>query len=556
MKNLKKAFLPLLGMGLLASCSNDNFDDPQVPAGQEGDMYLTLNIRNLNTRTATPNQGKEEGQDVENTITSGLIILTHTDNNVVAAAEINNTEIKGIPGKYAASFKMVRQTLLTDLGNETSKEYRIWVIANPTSDMVAYYTDPTTATKGIQKTFELTTTDAADKYWSNNNFLMTNADFSSQTINKEDIAPGKHSTESDALNLGEVTVQRAMSRLDLATEAKYTVFNSTNNNSSLADVANVTVTIDGVALVNEATVANMFKEVGDKHDTYNENTSVADTYSFFRKETASNWVFSPTQTSYLNPLFSNNTQVDLSTLNYTTVSTITSPDAADWSKGESDTSAPADNYFIWRYAMENTIYDAADPVAAQKNGVTTGVVFRAKMTGTPFTNANGKEVYVYNNRIIGDMTALQQYTYENATSTDPATQNWQKQVALRYADAKNAATTDGVLDNDKLKEELVKANFAIYEADDDGNYYCYYIYWNRHNDNGNNNLMGIMEFATVRNNVYKLAVKSIRTLGHPGKPGNDPDPTDPEDPDETDDLWGEVTCIVLPWEVRINNIEF
>lgn len=547
MKNLKKAFLPLLGMGLLASCSNDNFDDPQVPAGQEGDMYLTLNIRNLNTRTATPNQGKEEGQDVENTITSGLIILTHTDNKVVAAAEINNTEIKGVPGKYAASFKMVRQTLLNDLGSDASKQYRIWVIANPTPDMVTYYTGTTATSKDIQQTFELKSTDDANKYWVSNKFLMSNANFSSQTINKDDIAPGKHTTETDALNLGEVTVQRAMSRLDLATGEKYTIFNSTNNNSTLADAASVTVTIDGVALVNEATVANMFKEVGDKHNAYNEDASVADSYSFFRQETTTNWVFSPTQTSYLNPLFSNNTQVDLSTLNYTSVSTITSPDAAEWSKGENDQSEIAENYFIWRYTMENTIFG----VDAQKNGISTGIVFRAEMSGTPFTNAAGQDVYVYNNKVIGSYETLKTYSYNASNDA------WANQVALRYADALAKATTDDQVDMTTLNAELVKANFVIYSADQTTNkYYCYYIYWNRHNDNGNNNLMGVMEFATVRNNVYKLAVKSIRTLGHPGKPGNDPDPTDPEDPDETDDLWGEVTCIVLPWEVRINNIEF
>lgn len=87
-------------------------------------------------------------------------------------------------------------------------------------------------------------------------------------------------------------------------------------------------------------------------------------------------------------------------------------------------------------------------------------------------------------------------------------------------------------------------------------YYCYYFYWNRHNDNGNNSKMGQMEFATVRNNVYKLQVTKIGELGHPRKPDNDPDPVDPEDPDEEDKVYMDVKVEVLPWVVRVNDIEF
>ena len=45
--------------------------------------------------------------------------------------------------------------------------------------------------------------------------------------------------------------------------------------------------------------------------------------------------------------------------------------------------------------------------------------------------------------------------------------------------------------------------------------------------------MGVMEFATVRNNVYKLSVNKITEFGHPGDPDDDPDPEDPGDPDES-----------------------
>lgn len=109
------------------------------------------------------------------------------------------------------------------------------------------------------------------------------------------------------------------------------------------------------------------------------------------------------------------------------------------------------------------------------------------------------------------------------------------------------------------------SNFTIYESSfedtdqekgEGWGYYCYYFYWNRHNDNGLNGKMGPMEFAIVRNNVYKLSVKSIARLGHPRNPDNDPDPFTPDEPDEDPRVYLNVDLKVLPWVVRTNTIEF
>ncbi|MDE5761385.1 MAG: fimbria major subunit, partial [Bacteroides sp.] len=56
--------------------------------------------------------------------------------------------------------------------------------------------------------------------------------------------------------------------------------------------------------------------------------------------------------------------------------------------------------------------------------------------------------------------------------------------------------------------------------------------------------------------VYKLAVLNIKKLGHPRVTENDPDPVTPETPDEKDEVYLDVKVEVLPWVVRINNIEF
>ena len=109
-------------------------------------------------------------------------------------------------------------------------------------------------------------------------------------------------------------------------------------------------------------------------------------------------------------------------------------------------------------------------------------------------------------------------------------------------------------------DDYAAAGFTGYNPDKkDGKYYAYYYYWNRHNDNGDNAEMGPMEFAVVRNNVYKLCVDKIAKFGHPDPtdPKNpDPDPVDPVDPDEELNYYFNVTVKVLPWVVRVNHIEF
>ena len=111
-----------------------------------------------------------------------------------------------------------------------------------------------------------------------------------------------------------------------------------------------------------------------------------------------------------------------------------------------------------------------------------------------------------------------------------------------------------------MREAITGAGITIYQSSIDSDYgpgyYCYYYYWNRHNDNGMNGVMGPMEFDVVRNNVYKLTVDKISRLGHPRIPGNDPETPKPDTPDESDDIYLDVTVQITPWAVRINSIEF
>ncbi len=259
------------------------------------------------------------------------------------------------------------------------------------------------------------------------------------------------------------------------------------------------------------------------------------------------------------------------------------------------------DYVIWRYAVENTIPSDENK---QRNGVSTGVVFKGKLLSGSNTATKHPKL---NAAINGTYTVpmkdgkVNGYVYTVDGKTYPILYEFQSQIYVGWNDevmehaaaygpgsplhtAATVAPEGGksvnelyqalvtaVQEKDKVKEEAAltafraaatAAGFTLYQASLDehndygAGYYFYYYYWNRHNDNGLPATMGKMEFGVVRNNVYKLAVTNIKRLGHPRITDNDPDPIDPNTPDEKGDVYLTVSCQVLPWTVRVNNIEF
>ncbi len=246
-----------------------------------------------------------------------------------------------------------------------------------------------------------------------------------------------------------------------------------------------------------------------------------------------------------------------------------------------------DGYRIWRYATENTI----PGMNKQENGISTGIVFKGKIQVTEnapkalqdaINNAKGDSnadaiLYAYSNQLYVSWTEVREAALD-------ATANEEFKKAV-FGTPKNTPSETVYSDDTESPDHLwniwhneknhndaaalsafkkVATNkdhqFTLYQSSEDKNdgagYYCYYFYWNRHNDNGNNGVMGPMEFAVVRNNVYKLSVVDINRLGHPRLSENDPDPVDPGTPDEKGDIYLKLSVEVLPWVVRINDIEF
>ena len=621
----------------MVACSKDDVGGANVPENK-GDMFMSMVISPsgaVGTRTATPDQGKEVGKDRENKISNALIIFAkeasegnYTVVTSIYAGTVPDSEIlPSVSGdQVMANFKVDRNTILKAIsGTETpategEKKFYLFVVANAPSALAGKFT------AGVDVQQEFATTGDLNTYWTVDNFLMSNAELYEKTIKAVDIQPGLHTESTNAYSLNEdekpVKIQRAMSRFDLATNSQFTTFTATaeereDEGTANSDIKNIKLEFDAVALINMASSANTFKVTAANAD------AVANKTILFGTETATNWVVSPTQTQFWTPLFGTGaatsgkmtgdskglesffvTAAPEATTNaavgrvggYTLIEKITEADNDYVRPNGAPSELPA--YNIWRYCMENTNpYDKN----GQVNGNSTGVVFRAKMTGKKVDgeDLDGETdgpIYAYGNVILGNAEAL--WTYATSPKDEDDESNVYAAVKLKYdviiqkhldANKNDASGDEWDFDNDgykstnegtdwfetkatdfattgkyvvhhgnldDLKAELVESGFTVYTPDGDNNYYCYYIYWNRHNDNGNNSTMGEMEFATVRNNVYKLRVSKIHKLGHPGKSEDDPDDPTPDTPDETDSFYCEIICEILPWEVRINDIEF
>ncbi len=259
-------------------------------------------------------------------------------------------------------------------------------------------------------------------------------------------------------------------------------------------------------------------------------------------------------------------------------------------------------YKVWRYVTENAIPANEEN---QVNGVSTGVVFKGKLQATEALRDSEKEedkalaealdgtklgnpntdpiLYLFGGSLYCSWEQVRKYAL--SISYNSETNEWNRTNTLYKAvfgeggtgeefdteaeDVNSPNALWKIWDNagrpagvalQNFKKAAVGAKMTLYQSSEDEQdgwgYYCYYYYWNRHNDNLIPGQMGPMEFAVVRNNVYKLAVTKISQLGHPRIAENDPDDPKPDTPDEKGDVYMTVECEVLPWVVRINNIEF
>ncbi len=528
MKKLASFFVAAMMIISATSCENLFFGKEK----NMGDMvYFTFEVETPQTRSQTDTDGNdsyvsstdgtEAGTDAENNINDVQLIFANQQGNYITDAAI--TSQVGTRGQYVVAFKS------EELEENAGETVEVYLQCNTPEATVNGGTNTPSNINFLDATFDATDTET---YAKANAFYMTNAQAVTFNI-PSDLKP--YTSETTPLDLGIIVVERAAARFDIGPASdKSKTYDASKGAYKVVDGLYIQLT--DIAMVNISENQYYYRRVSADGSNNNEvisgvempNNYVVDVDWEAKRSGNGDFVAGTTyeefRTSMTNPNW------------WTSLSSLSQDDSYD---GE---------YKIWRYTSENTLPAVAagtpaTPVTATMNN-STGVVFRGKLVVTEALAdtdlKNGLSnpttygtIYAYDDVILGNWARVQALA-ETAGNEDKA-------FSIAY---KAAAALGGEA---KAKE----CGFVPYKPNSNG-YEMVYLYWNRHNDNKNNTENGVMEFATVRNNVYKLAVDEITKLGYPFNGDTPPGDTKVEQ----EEVFFKVRVKVLPWVVRKNAIEF
>lgn len=521
---MKKGFFLLSALLFAAVGCNKDAQEGNNGIGNGDNVYMSFSIQTLTTRSGTDESGNtnsdaspdfEVGQDYENKISSVEVVLRN-ENSYISSSFVTPVEeadtLATSPKKWIATFPS------SQLVNNT--QYQVYIYANCGGKIDV----------NAESNVAISEMTAQNKFWMTNAYEPQNITFESYSTDK-----------GNPTDLGTHYVERAMARFDYMDRGEYTLV---EDNDGTADVdETIKINLTEAALINQSKAFYLLRRVSQDGTSTNWTVGGAERLNNYVVDT--DWNAKKDGYQEADAANFDFHMTNAASWKWKSIKNLDKVDNWD-GKDDGTTGAVKDtnhvlnDYYIWQYAKENTIPSGADN---QVNGNTTGIVFKGEITGALVTAAAGQPIYVYENTLYGTWDKV-----VDAAAQPNATE------AFKFAVSK--CNNDG---QPKDAETLSNAGFTGYSADKDGKYYTYYYYWNRHNDNAQNTVMGTMEFAVVRNNVYKICVDNIAKFGHP-TPGSttdpDPDPVDPTDPDEKGEYYFKVTVKVLPWVVRVNHIEF
>lgn len=537
----------LLMASLAAGCAQEDIDTaPSGGGGMSASSYVSLSFASQQSTPTRSNptggeqgDGQEKGQTKENEIKSAVAFFyqgSGTDGvnssgttPIMAVATFNfNVESytepgNGIDRKYTTTPQQV------DLDDGT---YNVLVVANPGAD---WWTGQSLTLADVRNHIQTTAWTASGSDYSD--FVMTSAADATLTL---------ESNSEDDPATATVNVERMAARLDYKAEASYPCTDPAYTGA--------TVEITGAALVNNLTAGSyMLKRVA---------STVDGVPTYLGDETADAGV----QTNYvLDPW----TAVKTSDNNSFTIDgeVKTAEDLygewfgnisqnpnywADYVQPGIEVSDGTEKWQRIGYTLENT-------TAAEEAGkrYSTGVVFKAKFHPQGVANyTDGETFFAYGTKIYASMEDMMAGFYgskfddlDNITScatwgdvkqfitstlltNDPSGYN---KYLEGLAEGKDDSET--VANASSLTWGNYMLNECGYSKDENGKVVldqngkvtrialqpygtrtyedatCYYTWWVRHSNDNDDTKKGIMEYAIVRNNIYKLTVNSVYSLG-------------------------------------------
>lgn len=535
----------LLMASLAAGCAQEDIDTaPSGGGGMSASSYVSLSFASQQSTPTRSNptggeqgDGQEKGQTNENEIKSAVAFFyqgSGTDGvnssgttPIMAVATFNvgsPTEPgNGIDRTYTTTPQQV------DLDDGT---YNVLVVANPGAD---WWTGQSLTLDDVRNHIQTTAWTASGSNYSD--FVMTSAADATLTLNSN--------PESDPAK-ATVNVERMAARLDYKAEASYTCTDPAYSGA--------TVEITGAALVNNLTAGSyLLKRVA---------STVDGVPTYLGNETPDAGV----QTNYvLDPWTADKTSANNSFTIGGEVKTAEDlygewfgniwQDPNYWAayvQPGTEVTVGTEKWQRIGYTLENTT--AAD---AAGSDYSTGVVFKAKFNPQGVANyTKGETFFAYGTKIYASMEDMMAGFYgskfddlDNITScatwgdvkqfitstlltNDPSGYN---KYLEGLAEGKDDAET--VLDASSLTWSKYMLNECGYSKDENGKVVldqndkvtrialkpygtrtyedatCYYTWWVRHSNDNDDTKKGIMEYAIVRNNIYKLTVKSVYSLG-------------------------------------------
>lgn len=541
----------LLMASLAAGCAQEDIDTaPSGGGGMSASSYVSLSFASQQSTPTRSNptggeqgDGDETGQDYENEIKSAVAFFyqgSGTDGvnssgttPIMAVATFNvgsYTEPgNGIDRKYTTTPQQV------DLDDGT---YNVLVVANPGAD---WWTGQSLTLADVRNHIQTTAWTASGSDYSD--FVMTSAADATLTLNSN--------PESDPAK-ATVNVERMAARLDYKAEASYPCTDPAYTGA--------TVEITGAALVNNLTAGSyMLKRVA---------STVDGVPTYLGNETPDAGV----QTNYvLDPWTADKTSANNSFTIGGEVKTaedlygewfgnISQDPWAAYVQPGTEVTVGTEKWQRIGYTLENT-------TAAEEAGkrYSTGVVFKAKFNPQGVANyQNGATFFALGTHLFASMEDMMTYVYgadfSQFDDKIDACDNWAavKTFAASLLDNDPSGYKaflqgqDEAQDLAQVKESLKWSAYMLsncgysaslnetykVELDQNGivtrnalqsygvrtyeDATCYYTWWVRHSNDNNDETKGIMEYAIVRNNIYKLTVNSIYSLGNyvPGEDEN------------------------------------
>lgn len=547
------------------SCSEDALQGGGTTTPETASKkYMEVSIKMPATTRTNTHEGMdtEEGTTAESTVKEVLIVMTKAttqdESNFVEGELCFVKSVKvvtsGMPteGVHIGGDKITARLNNITLPTEKNNWYMVYAFVNPVEGMVAKYQDA--IGENWENLYEQAAEDETDvdgfitKYANVNDlrFMMTDTDANAELSqhSKKTAKRFEEQTLTEGAGVfklsAEVKVERAVARFDYRVAKENNIYYYPENTTS--GDADLQIQLVGYKLMNVSksfyhlrrvttAVNNGTITIGglEKKDNYVMDWDWNDKKTWYNNSDKENEL-ADRKKMFFTPL-----NPDTKSIEYKELPT---------DQGGSPQTKLKDNFMT--YCTENTI----PGIDEQVNGISTAMVFKARVTGKLIDNAEEGITALYE---YSGVVYNQWETFKNAWNNDH--QDIEKQLSGNNEPA----------DLTEVKKLLFGQAKRIPIKGEPGDRYSelYYIYRNRHNDNNNNKLMGIMEFAVVRNNIYKLKVASIKELGHPNDPTDpttDPepevDPPTPDLPDEDSKAYMDVEVEILNWTVRENEIVF